>query len=564
MRPRRHDLLALAMILFLLVFEVTLLGTPYRFYFNDVFSRGVGWAVLRVGGVVASLSILALIFRATFAATWAWRIGAALVFGLVVALEYGYVNATGGFLNAHDIRVALADSINRGPMIQLHWSRLALVPAGVYAVLLALGGPPRAQGHVRRLAAALGLALTLHSTYAAAIYIRGDEDEGLREELAPPSLSPQAFLRSTTMLVWNRTSRWYFQAQYGGREPVSLNTDIAPTRHVVLVVDESIRGDHLSVNGYARSTTPWLDEMARAGKVANWGVASSATWTSNDSVLCMLTGVTSLPDRARRTLTAPTLFQFARAMGYRTHLFDGGARQLRFGFDFDDLRAIDDWSTRDRFGNDTETDFRIAREVARLLESPHGQFIVVLKRGNHVPYEGNYPATHSTWLPDDRHWQPSDPEDISFVNTYDNAIRYNVDTFLQLLLGGRSDPDRTVLVYTSDHGQLLTDARAPGLARRLTWGEVAVPLLMMGAVPPVDTGYRASHANVTATILDLLLVPDAARPDGYARSLLRARASNHDPRLVFSGAFFGRGSFLVQDFDQLALEHAMTTGTSGR
>ncbi|MCR4375995.1 MAG: sulfatase-like hydrolase/transferase, partial [Acidobacteria bacterium] len=330
-RPRRHDLLALAMTLFLFVFESTLLGTPYRFYFNDVFSRGVGWAVLRVGGVLASLFILTVIFRASLAATRGWRIGSALLFGLVVAAEYGYVNATGGFLNAHDIRVALADSIDGLPMIQLHWSGLALVPAAVYAVLLALAGPPRASGHARRLAAALGLALALHSAYAAAIYIRGDEDDGLREELAPPMLSPQAFLRSATMLVWNRTSRWYFSTHYGGRQTLSIASEAIPTRHVVLVVDESIRGDHLSVNGYARPTTPWLDEMARAGRLGTWGVVSSATWTSNDSVLCMLTGITALPDRTRRTLTAPTIFQFAKAMRYQTHLFDGGARQLRFG-----------------------------------------------------------------------------------------------------------------------------------------------------------------------------------------------------------------------------------------
>ena len=185
-------------------------------------------------------------------------------------------------------------------------------------------------------------------------------------------LSPQAFLRSATMFVWNRVSWWQFRAQYGGRPTLSTASEAIPIRHVVLIVDESIRGDHLSVNGYARPTTPWLDQLARAGQLANWGVVSSATWTSNDSVLCMLTGITALPDRDRRTLTAPTIFQFAKAMRYQTHLFDGGARQLRFGFDFVDLKAIDDWGTRDRFGNDMEIDFRIAREVARLLELPRG------------------------------------------------------------------------------------------------------------------------------------------------------------------------------------------------
>lgn len=86
-----------------------------------------------------------------------------------------------------------------------------------------------------------------------------------------------------------------------------------------------------------------------------------------------------------------------------------------------------------------------------------------------------------------------------------------------------------------------------------------MPLLMMGAVPTSDTGYAASHANIMATLLDLMLVPEAARPGRYAASLLRARRTQHDPRLVFSGAFFGRGTSLVQDFDELAREHRTRT-----
>jgi membrane-anchored protein YejM (alkaline phosphatase superfamily) len=261
-----------------------------------------------------------------------------------------------------------------------------------------------------------------------------------------------------------------------------------------------------------------------------------------------------LPDRRYRSTTSPLLFQYARAMNYETHLFDGGARQPRFGIDFDDLEVIGDWGTRDRFGNDPDTDFRIAREVASLLDRAAGQFIVILKRGNHAPYERNYPAASAMWMPDSL--QPADAglEDAQVINSYDNALRFNVDRFLQIVTAARGF-DRTVLLYTSDHGQLLTDSRRGAMSRELAWGEVAVPLLMMGpARPAADTGYAASHANVAATVLDLLEAPDAIRDTGMGRSLFEAAQEDRDPRQVFNGAFSGIGSYGLQDFDEMAAE----------
>ena len=65
----------------------------------------------------------------------------------------------------------------------------------------------------------------------------------------------------------------------------------------MLIIDESIRPDHLSLNGYKRATTPYLEELARQpGLVHNWGAAASGATCSQLSNALMITGVTPQPE----------------------------------------------------------------------------------------------------------------------------------------------------------------------------------------------------------------------------------------------------------------------------
>ena len=217
------------------------------------------------------------------------------------------------------------------------------------------------------------------------------------------------------------------------------------------------------------------------------------------------------------------------------------------------MRYVDDWQNASAFGDDPDTDVRMAHAVARVLAEPAGQFIVVLKRGNHEPQQDSYPKGAGPWTPSLDMDVPPGQEAVARINTYDNAIRYNLDAFFRALL----DPDgrlpRTAGLYTSDHGEMLAEHGGTPFARQLVAEVATVPLIMFGDDrPEVDTGYRASHHNVFATLLDLMHVPGDIRPWRYGRSLLQARASDRDPRPVLSGFIFGAPyAYEVKDFDDL-------------
>jgi len=129
-----------------------------------------------------------------------------------------------------------------------------------------------------------------------------------------------------------------------------LNLGLLADRHgsppagpnIVLIVVDCLRPDHMGRSGYARNTTPALDELARRSVVFERAYAN-APWTK-PSVATMFTGLypnahgaTSghglLPEKAL------TLAEILRSSGYRTLFFNSGnefiERAHGFGQGFD-------------------------------------------------------------------------------------------------------------------------------------------------------------------------------------------------------------------------------------
>jgi glucan phosphoethanolaminetransferase (alkaline phosphatase superfamily) len=277
-----------------------------------------------------------------------------------------------------------------------------------------------------------------------------------------------------------------------------------------------------------------------------------------------LTGFDDFPDRQHAIFTWPTLFQYAKAMHYETHLFDGESSSRRYGLDWRDMAFVDDWRTTSTFGDDAETDFRMAGAAAPVLAARAAQFVVILKRGNHEPPEANYPAGTGMWSPSRDQAVPPGQELAAITNAYDNAIRFNLDAFFRSLLAVDGHLPRAAGLYTSDHAEALGDDGGAPFIRRMSHEVLTVPLLGFGdEFPRADTGYRASHRNIFATVLDLMGVPAGVRAHAYGRSLLQAHATDRDLRPVFSGYMFGpQFWFEVRDFDSFT--HVLASAGQAR
>jgi glucan phosphoethanolaminetransferase (alkaline phosphatase superfamily) len=300
-----------------------------------------------------------------------------------------------------------------------------------------------------------------------------------------------------------------------------------------------MRGDHLSINGYERPTTPFLEELARQGVLTNWGIAAASTTCSLASNLALLTG-SEVPAEWNR---APSVFQYAKAMGYRTHNIDGQMTNMWNGTLLD-RETWDVWLTANEFNRDglALTDQRIGARVAEIVNNSVGNFMWINKLGTHVPYDLDYPPSEAVWTPvyggRGVAMRPLlAPLDFSrreaFVNSFDNALRWSVESFFRQLFPA-GVPPHTTLVYTADHGQTLGEDGERHSHCGSSRTEAIVPLFIVSSRPEVraaDTGFKASHSNVFPTVLDLLGFPEAQRPRAYDVSLLRAKSSDNRQRM---------------------------------
>ncbi|MCC6147657.1 MAG: sulfatase-like hydrolase/transferase [Anaerolineaceae bacterium] len=521
-------LLALGFAVLIYIFEETVFLHPQSFFLTIVQDRGTANCLAGYLTTFLSFCFLAGFFWLSLRVRRRFRLIFLLIFALAVLVEFGYWKAFHRPFSSIDLQTAMASPPGLWrDALGLFFNPLAALPIAAYAVFLFL--PGQMQGP-RPLWIAAGLAACLAGN--AALHLNGLTTNW--------GVSLPQFYK--TVFEWALSD-----AQPGQRESLPEIAVPAPGNNIILIIDESIRSDHLSLNGYERPTTPFLEALAeRSGLVYNWGEAASGGTCSPISNALIISGVRPSHENknsaAANAQRLPTIFHYAHAMGYKTFYIDGQTDYLWNGLTANDLAVVDEWLNTRQFGSDEQVDLRAAEWMRAQVSETTGSFIVLNKKGVHFLYETSYPPEEAVWgpVPTDYREQPE-----LVRNVYDNGVLYNVDVFFERLLAdGDALLENTVIIYTSDHGETLFEDGVDWLHCNYTHMEAAVPLLVIGRLAqPPDTSYPASHGNLLPTALDLMGVPESAFASQYAPSLLRAAQQDATRRMYFSGD----GS--VMDFD---------------
>ncbi|HKP68815.1 MAG TPA: sulfatase-like hydrolase/transferase [Pyrinomonadaceae bacterium] len=549
---RRVWMASVAYIVFLCLFEA--------FYLRAGFGPLVEWLsanrdpiaiVITMVYAAGAIYLSFLFVLAALSSRWPYKLLYFAVLSFGVLVEYGYSRAIGRFTNGFDVDVALtATSDQQSYAAVAFLEPSSCVPIFVLAGMLWLAGKKLTAPAGAGVFAALMIATAVFSIHLAFV------NPILFDRRFTGTSLGSMFLTSAEHFVYDPLSTPV------SRAIVETPSGVAPpTNNIVVVFDESVRGDHLSLNGYERQTTPFLDELAQKKLLSNFGIAVSGATSSALSYRAFITGAT-IDDVANNgsgtTNGLPTIFQYAKAMGYKTYYIDG-QRTDYWGGRADDTKVIDqmissrqlagpDWEHEkyidrgaiDRVGSEQtiepwELDFKIAETVRDIYSGSTGNFILIYKRGTHIPYQNAYPERETMWKPaynwDDYYEIPGPEKLTAVVNSYDNSIRYNVDGFFKSLATDYSNlPNNTVIAYTSDHGESLYAQGASGHGGR-SREEATVPMLLIGLKDrTVDTSFKASHANLFTTLLDLIDYPAQMRKHSYSISLFKARASDSKKR----------------------------------
>lgn len=337
------------------------------------------------------------------------------------------------------------------------------------------------------------------------MYLRG----GQGANALPPQASVPAF---GAMLLGERV----LAGPPPVRKPVASTPRAVPRRpHLVVVMDESVRGDLLDINAPHTSNAAATGLLNYAEQTANFGTASSMA-NCSDTGNYSFRYVATRDDYLRDVKEHPSIFEFARKAGYETHYVDGqrhGGRLQNY-MDERERASIDGFF---QLGTELplpQRDVELARHVKQLLRGAQRPlFVYVNKMGAHFPYEGKYPREAARFTPtlqqtytgNDADPKLPFPKDDSrqmrlrFNNSYLNAVSWNTSRFFEAMLSG-VPLERVVVAYTADHGQDLHEDGRGGYGTHCTSGRAAagegrVPLAVIGGDGPFRSYLQAAAAK---------------------------------------------------------------------
>lgn len=227
---------------------------------------------------------------------------------------------------------------------------------------------------------------------------------------------------------------------------VSKTTD---SLKVVFVLGETVRADHLTINGYSRNTTPLLSERS---DVISWKkLFTNKTYTAT-SVPQILTDK-NLDELKESYLSVYTV---ANAAGVQTTWIGNQTLEKSFSPIVETntkVHLIDAYKSEYSFNK--EYDGALLPVLDRLLPAETSQLFTLHMMGSHWYYENRYPDQFRTFTPFINSKYIPSLTDEQLVNSYDNTILY-LDYFLnEIILTLEKETLPTALVYVSDHGENL-------------------------------------------------------------------------------------------------------------
>ena len=376
----------------------------------------------------------------------------------------------------------------------------------------------------------------------------------------------------TVVVIAGLSGSAVLRAGQGSSRPVPVVRSGAKSRpNVVLVVMDTVGAAHTSLHGYARDTTPALRSEWRSGATVYTRAIATSDWTL-PSTASIFTGL--LPTRHRAIASGPrlhtaispearTLPEYLRAAGYGTYgiVANHGYLDPRFGFG----RGFDYYSSRRAaaaFGvkpyllaaavwrllppgwrKENRTAASITGEASRLLgdirrTGTEPCFLFLNYMDAHIPYMPpdayrrrfgparpwfswtRYQAMESAVLSGDRAVRPDEQQALEA--DYDAGIAF-IDDHLGRLFGDLRRLgflDNSLVIVTSDHGEMFGSSGVVGHGAGLFTDLVHVPLLVKypGQREPVTVREVVSLADLLPTVLETVGLASEAPLDG--RSLV--------------------------------------------
>lgn len=348
--------------------------------------------------------------------------------------------------------------------------------------------------------------------------------------------------------------------RFGPRKPPFIKPESKGLfKHIVWIIDESVRGDMLSINNAPLVTTPYLESIK--SNFYNYGIMSSSSQYSYGSNMVFQSGLRldQLPDVNLHFGTNPNIFQYSKQAGFTTYFIDGQNKKdiPTNGMTHYDFEHIDHYIRIHKNHPSIqwpEVDSTIVHYLKAILESKENTFTYINKAGCHFAYSNFYPKSRELFKPSYKGgevWTDA----ATLRNTYCNCINWSVDDFFKLLYPQTIDKN-AIILYTSDHGVSLLEQGRPvqdiGPVNPLPVRATVPFLVFAGKEHPElfqfaeNNKNRLSHFSIFPGTLTLLGYNNKEVIQHYGESFFSKWEETK--RKFFSGTIYDPPNFYINEF----------------
>ena len=226
----------------------------------------------------------------------------------------------------------------------------------------------------------------------------------------------------------------------------------------VMIVGETARWDHFSLNGYKRETNPKLKQKS----IFNYSKTRSCGTSTAFSVPCMFSFLERENYSPEKAAGQTNSLDVLKKAGVNVYWVDNNSSCKGVCDRIGEINIRDEPDKRSPFFQDGEMlDEALIGKVDEVLSANRGTadvLLVVHTMGSHGPkYYRRYPNSFSKFEPACRKSTPQECTDEEIVNAYDNTILYT-DYIISLFINYLKEKwgeSNTFLFYASDHGESL-------------------------------------------------------------------------------------------------------------